>query len=156
MALWTRTSEILATLSLGLADGVYCSGSQYRLSRLIQVLLWCLRICPGRYMAFSFLWMSVAAVLATLEISKSDETVLPENGRYFVPGANVLFVSLNSFLICLWCKRQHRHTVPFKCNIKPRSKMSLDLIKSLQQLDLQSWLLKSATLFQSFVSTLKL
>jgi hypothetical protein len=40
-------------------------------------------------MAFSFLWISVAAMLATLEIAKSDETVLPKDGRYFIPSASV-------------------------------------------------------------------
>jgi hypothetical protein len=29
--------------------------------------------------------MSVAAILATLEIAKSVETVLPEDGRYYFP-----------------------------------------------------------------------
>jgi predicted lysophospholipase L1 biosynthesis ABC-type transport system permease subunit len=60
-----------------------------------------LRICPGRHMAFSALWLSVAAILATLEISQSNKTVLPENGRHFLPGTIVLCVSLNLFLICL-------------------------------------------------------
>jgi hypothetical protein len=41
-------------------------------------------------MAFSFLWISVAAILATLEIAKSDETVLPEDGRYFIPSTSVV------------------------------------------------------------------
>ena len=52
-------------------------------------------------MAFSTIWMSVAAILATLEIAKSDETVLPEDGRYFTPGAVVLCVSGNFLLFCL-------------------------------------------------------
>jgi hypothetical protein len=41
-------------------------------------------------MAFSTLWMTIAAILATLEIEKSDETVLPEDRRYFSPGTIVL------------------------------------------------------------------
>jgi hypothetical protein len=41
-------------------------------------------------MAFSSIWMSVAAILATLEIAKSDETVLPADGRYFTAGEGVL------------------------------------------------------------------
>ena len=62
----------------------------------------CPRICPGRYMAFSSLWMSIAAVLATLEIAKSDETVLPKDGRYFIAGSGVSYVSQwNSYLFCL-------------------------------------------------------
>jgi hypothetical protein len=45
--------------------------------------------------------MSVAAILATLEIAKSDETVLPEDGRYFSPGAIVQCVSWNLSFFCL-------------------------------------------------------
>jgi hypothetical protein len=41
-------------------------------------------------MAFSFLWMSITAILATLEIAKSDETVLPEDRKYFPPGTSVV------------------------------------------------------------------
>jgi hypothetical protein len=52
-------------------------------------------------MAFSALWLSIAVILATFEISKSDETVLPENGRYFPPGTAVLCVCLNFFLAYL-------------------------------------------------------
>jgi hypothetical protein len=45
-----------------------------------------------------------------------------------------LFLVLS--LVCQYlCERQYRHTVPFKCNIKPRSRMSLDMIKSLQSRD---------------------
>jgi hypothetical protein len=33
------------------------------------------------------------------------------------------------------CKKRHRYTVPFKCSIKPRSRTSLDLIRSLRQHD---------------------
>ena len=48
-------------------------------------------------MAFSLLWTTIAAILATLEIAKSEETVLPEDGRYFAPNKAVLSVSLNYF-----------------------------------------------------------
>jgi hypothetical protein len=41
-------------------------------------------------MAFSAIWVSLASILATLEIAKSDETVLPEDGRYFAAGEAVL------------------------------------------------------------------
>ena len=68
---------------------------------LIVLFLRCLRICPGRYIAFSSLWISVAAILATLDIVKSEETVLPEDGKYFSPGTIVLCVSRNFFLFCL-------------------------------------------------------
>jgi hypothetical protein len=45
--------------------------------------------------------MSVAAILATFEIAKSDETVLPEDGRYFASDKAVLSVSLDYFLFYL-------------------------------------------------------
>jgi hypothetical protein len=41
-------------------------------------------------MAFSSVWMAVAAILATLEIARSNGTVLPEDGRYFVGGEFVM------------------------------------------------------------------
>jgi hypothetical protein len=43
--------------------------------------------------------MTVAAILATLEIAKSEETVLPEDGRYFAPNKAILSVSLDNFLL---------------------------------------------------------
>jgi hypothetical protein len=52
-------------------------------------------------LAFSSIWTSVAAILATLEIAKSDETVLPEDGRYFSPGAIVQCVSKTFLFFCL-------------------------------------------------------
>jgi hypothetical protein len=45
--------------------------------------------------------MSVASILAMLQIAKSDETALPEDGRYFSPGALVLCVSRDLFFFCL-------------------------------------------------------
>ena len=57
---------------------------------LIVLFFWWLRICPGRYVAFSSLWMLIAAILATLEVAKSNETVLPEDGRYFTAGTVTL------------------------------------------------------------------
>jgi hypothetical protein len=52
-------------------------------------------------LAFSSIWTSVAAILATLEIAKSDETVLPEDGRYFSPGTIVQCVSQTFLFFCL-------------------------------------------------------
>jgi hypothetical protein len=45
--------------------------------------------------------MSIAAILATLEITKSDETVLSKDGRYFATGEIVQCVFRNFFLFCL-------------------------------------------------------
>ena len=91
MVLLIMTLDILAISSLALADGASSSDSQFHLLRLTSSLfLSHLRICPGRYMAFSSVWMSIAAILATLEIARSDETVLPDDRRYFAPHATVL------------------------------------------------------------------
>jgi hypothetical protein len=88
MALSTKRLGILVISSLALADG---ASSSYKLClRLIHLLFECYRICPGRHMAFSSVWMSVAAILATLEIAMSNETTLPKDGRYFSSGTTVL------------------------------------------------------------------
>jgi cytochrome P450 len=70
--------------------GRRCIFFAYCLSRLIPLFILCIRICPGRHMGFNTLWMTFAAILATLEITESDETVLPQDGRYFSPGAITL------------------------------------------------------------------
>jgi cytochrome P450 len=87
-------------------DIVFGFGRRYVFSRshsidLTILFLRCPRVCPGRYMAFSSLWMSIAAILTTLEIVKSNETVLPEDGRYFIPGTVAAYVSWNFHLFYL-------------------------------------------------------
>ncbi|KAF8068005.1 cytochrome P450 [Lyophyllum atratum] len=63
------------------------------------------RICPGRYMAFSAVWIAVASIIATFDITKAVD----ENGEVIEPSHEY-----TSALICM--------PLPFKCSIKPRSK----------------------------------
>ena len=82
---------------------IFGFGRRYIFFRFHSIVLIVLlrRICPGRYMAFSSLWMLIAAILATFEIAKSDETVLPEDGRYLTAGTFVLWVSSSSAYVSL-------------------------------------------------------
>ncbi|KAJ7235512.1 cytochrome P450 [Mycena rebaudengoi] len=69
------------------------------------------RICPGRHMAMSSLWISIASILATFDISKAvreDGNVIEPSYEY-EPG----IVSVPA---------------PFQCSIKPRSQAAINLI----------------------------
>ena len=90
MALLIRRLEILVTLSLALADGACSSGFTASSFKANPDLTLTFRICPGRYMAFSSVWTTVAAILAALEIAKCDETLMPDDGRYYFAGRGVL------------------------------------------------------------------
>jgi hypothetical protein len=61
-------------------------------------------------------------MLATLEIAQSDETVLPEDGRYFVPGAVVSCVS-RSFLLFYLSNAKHN------IDIRSLSNAALSLVQ---------------------------
>ncbi|KAF8877181.1 cytochrome P450 [Infundibulicybe gibba] len=71
------------------------------------------RVCPGRYMAYSAVWIAIASILATFDIEK----VTDENGNIIEPSHEYL-----SALVCM--------PLPFKCAIKPRSKEAADLIRA--------------------------
>ncbi|KAJ7167250.1 cytochrome P450 [Mycena crocata] len=62
------------------------------------------RLCPGRHMAISSLWISVASILAAFQITKARD----EQGREMEPSYAFDSGFINSPL-------------PFKCTIKPRS-----------------------------------
>ncbi|KAJ7032293.1 cytochrome P450 [Mycena alexandri] len=69
------------------------------------------RICPGRYMATSSLWIAIASILAAFNIGKAieeDERIIEPSYEYS-PG----FLST---------------PLPFKCSIQPRSKGAVSLI----------------------------
>jgi cytochrome P450 len=61
------------------------------------------RICPGRHMATSMLYIAVASILSVFEISKARD----EDGNPVTPSGK--------YTSCLVS-----HPVPFKCTIKPR------------------------------------
>ncbi|OCH95269.1 cytochrome P450 [Obba rivulosa] len=75
------------------------------------------RICPGRFMALESMWIVIACVLATFTISKAVD----RDGREITPDAEYL----PGFL---------RHSKPFPCTIRPRSKQQEDLISQLTDL----------------------
>ncbi|KAF8189603.1 cytochrome P450 [Mycena galopus ATCC 62051] len=71
------------------------------------------RFCPGRQMATASLWITIASILATFEITKA----LDGNGREIGPSYEFGFGFINAPL-------------PFKCSIRPRSQQSADLIQA--------------------------
>ncbi|KAF8191472.1 cytochrome P450 [Mycena galopus ATCC 62051] len=71
------------------------------------------RICPGRHMATSSVWLSIARILATFDITKAvgeDGQIIEPTYEYF---AGLVVQPL-----------------PFKCSIKPRSEKAAALIKA--------------------------
>ncbi|KAJ7888842.1 cytochrome P450 [Mycena leptocephala] len=77
------------------------------------------RMCPGRHMATSSVWIAVASILATFDITKAvgeDGKVIEPNHAYF-PGLVTM-------------------PLPFKCSIKPRSQETVDIIQATLNEDL--------------------
>ncbi|KAJ7498204.1 cytochrome P450 [Mycena galericulata] len=69
------------------------------------------RICPGRHMASSSVWISVVSVLSTFDITKAvgdDGQVIEPTHEYFPALINM--------------------PLPFTCSIKPRSQKAAELI----------------------------
>ncbi|OSX58687.1 hypothetical protein POSPLADRAFT_1153345 [Postia placenta MAD-698-R-SB12] len=73
------------------------------------------RICPGRFLADSSIWLLAANLLATMDIRRARDSV----GREVVPTP-----SFKSGLI----RREHLEVEPFECDIRPRSERAMDLI----------------------------
>ncbi|KDR69223.1 hypothetical protein GALMADRAFT_925136 [Galerina marginata CBS 339.88] len=71
------------------------------------------RVCPGSDLALSFLWLMVATILATFEVSKAVD----DEGRPIEPS-----VQYQSGLVY--------RPIPFECTLKARSKAAEDLIRS--------------------------
>ncbi|KAF8885367.1 cytochrome P450 [Infundibulicybe gibba] len=71
------------------------------------------RLCPGRHMAISSLWIAAASILATFSLEKA----IDEDGYMIEPSQEY-----HSALIC--------HPLPFKCTIKPRSRETEALVRS--------------------------
>ncbi|KAJ7483475.1 cytochrome P450 [Mycena latifolia] len=71
------------------------------------------RVCPGRHLATSSVWITVASILATFNITKAvgdDGNVIEPIHEYF-PGLVMM-------------------PLPFKCSIKPRSEEAAELIQA--------------------------
>ncbi|KAJ7251368.1 cytochrome P450 [Mycena rebaudengoi] len=71
------------------------------------------RVCPGRHMAQSTLWITVASLLAVFNITKA----IGEDGKILEPS-----YEYHSAIVAM--------PFPFKCSIKPRSNAAADLIRS--------------------------
>ncbi|KAF7345632.1 Cytochrome P450 [Mycena venus] len=71
------------------------------------------RICPGRHMATSSLWITIASILATLDINKA----IDENGEVVEPTYEYFPGLVSSPL-------------PFKCSITPRSVQAAEIIQA--------------------------
>ncbi|KAJ7671830.1 cytochrome P450 [Mycena rosella] len=71
------------------------------------------RICPGRHIASTSLWITIASVLATMEITKAVD----ENGKELEPSYEYFSALVFSPL-------------PFKCTITPRSQQAVDAIEA--------------------------
>ncbi|KAJ8480992.1 hypothetical protein ONZ45_g15455 [Pleurotus djamor] len=69
------------------------------------------RICPGRHVATSSVWIAVATIVATLDVSRAKD----ELGREIVPSREV-----NEGITS--------HPKPFKCNMTPRSENVVKLL----------------------------
>jgi len=77
------------------------------------------RICPGRFMAYSSVWISIAMMLASLEITKAVD----EQGKIIEPDHKYI-----SSMVCI--------PAPFRCKIKPRSFEKEKLIRNSGKYDL--------------------
>ncbi|KAG6889519.1 hypothetical protein C0995_000400 [Termitomyces sp. Mi166 len=69
------------------------------------------RVCPGRFMAYSSVWITMASIIATFDIEKARDT----NGKVIEPS--------HEYRSAIVCK-----PLPFKCSITPRSKQAENLI----------------------------
>jgi len=74
------------------------------------------RICPGRFMAKESMWLAIACVLATMNISKA----IGEDGTHIVPEEDYICLGMLSY------------PKPFPCQISPRSKEHERLILSVE------------------------
>ncbi|KAJ7247278.1 cytochrome P450 [Mycena rebaudengoi] len=71
------------------------------------------RICPGRHMAMSSMWITIASILSTFNITKA----VGDDGKEIEPSYECF-----SGLIAM--------PLPFKCSIKPRSRETEILIRA--------------------------
>ncbi|KAJ6536394.1 cytochrome P450 [Mycena capillaripes] len=70
------------------------------------------RLCPGRHMALSSIWITVVSILATFDINKAVD----ERGNVIEPSYEYLSGLVSG-------------PVPFKCSITPRSQETIALIQ---------------------------
>jgi hypothetical protein len=89
------------------------------------------RLCPGRHMALSSIWITVVSILATFDINKAVD----ERGNVIEPSYEYLsgLVRSEAYLrFALLMNRSNYSSsapVPFKCSITPRSQETIALIQ---------------------------
>ncbi|KAJ7118250.1 cytochrome P450 [Mycena epipterygia] len=71
------------------------------------------RICPGRHMAMSSVWITIASILAVLDITKP----VGDDGQVIEPSYE-------------FCSDLVSSPLPFKCSIRPRSPDAMTLIEA--------------------------
>ncbi|KAK7046397.1 cytochrome P450 [Favolaschia claudopus] len=93
------------------------------------------RRCPGRHMADAGLWVAIASILASFDITKA----MDEHGREIEPSYEfdagfIKYVSL-SLMLCSkpMCGILYSAPLPFKCSIQPRSQKMAELVRATGQ-----------------------
>ncbi|GLB38676.1 putative cytochrome P450 family protein [Lyophyllum shimeji] len=71
------------------------------------------RVCAGRHMASSAVWITIASIVVAFDITKASD----ENGQAVEPSLEYSPGMINA-------------PIPFKCSIKPRSRQAAALIRS--------------------------
>ena len=82
------------------------------------------RICPGRYMAYENLWISIACILAVFDIDKAKDALgrpVPPSGKYVYGFTWCVGFSAPYHRRRPHADRERSHPEPFQCEIKPRS-----------------------------------
>jgi hypothetical protein len=94
------------------------------------------RVCPGRWMAHSFVWIVVASVLSTFRIEKAvrDGRVIEPTGA-FTPGILACVVCLSYLMTSteqgfFFLFASYRSPEKFECSVKPRSKEAEALVRA--------------------------
>lgn len=90
------------------------------------------RVCPGQHIGEASIFIQIASVLATLDISKatdeSGKTIEPEVA--FTSTIVRYFFSLSSRNVCGSPRSElSSHIKPFKCHITPRSEHAVELVQ---------------------------
>ena len=124
---WIQISAILLPWVSDLVEG----GNELSLSEVILIKWKLWRSCPGFHLASSAVWLTVATILATFNLSKAVD----EDGKVIEP-----CVECGGDSLTLWVKSQsvknqsnsswNSRPLPFECSMKPRSDVAERLIRS--------------------------
>jgi hypothetical protein len=83
-------------------------------------------------MAFASVWITIASMLATLDIKKArdDSGNEIEPSYEYSPDSGVHFVSFAQFLRRPLIGSNYRTPLPFECSITPRSRHAVEVIQA--------------------------